>query len=230
MSKIGIPSASADPRARILEAAGRLFSGQGYEKTSLRAVTREAAVNVAAVNYYFGSKEGLILAVLRERLEPMARERFDLLDEVRREHGEGPLPLERIVEAFLRPLFNMKHPAYGDGAPRLRLLGRLYSEMPKLMDDVFNTHLRPTLEIFIHAMAKTLPEVPEPELYWRTHFMLSMALGSIRKRRRLAVISGGLCDPEDGEGLLRRIVAFACAGLRAPVEGVVVPVVPEVAR
>jgi len=217
MGNTDLKEKGTDSRRRILEAAGSLFSEGGYERTSLRAITRAANVNVAAVNYYFGSKEGLILAVIRERLEPMTRERFHLLDEVRREHGDGPLPLERIVEAFLRPLFHMKHPAYRGGAPRLRFLGRLYSEMPKLMDEVFNTHFRPTLEIFVTAMAESLPEIPEGELYWRTHFILSMALGSIRNRRRLAMISGGRCDPEDGDGALRRIVEFACAGLRAPV-------------
>jgi len=215
MKRTLVHEEETDARAKILEAAGRLFSEEGYERTSSRAITRAANVNVASVNYYFGSKEGLILEFIRERLEPMARQRFDMLDEVRRKHGKGPLPLERIVEAFLRPLFHMKHPAYGDGAPRLQLIGRLYSEMPKLMDEGFKTHFRPTIEIFVKAMGETLPGIPEEELYWRTHFVLSMALGSIRKRHRLSMISGGRCDPEDGEGTLRRMVVFACAGLSA---------------
>ncbi|OPH16983.1 TetR family transcriptional regulator, partial [Azospirillum brasilense] len=56
----------ASPRARLLSAALRLFSEQGYTKTSVRAIAAAAQANVAAVSYYFGDKASLYSAVFTE--------------------------------------------------------------------------------------------------------------------------------------------------------------------
>jgi AcrR family transcriptional regulator len=63
-----------ESRARIVEAAGRLFSDRGYDGVSVRELARRAGVNAAAINYHFGGKEGLYHAVLRKLIddtEPM---------------------------------------------------------------------------------------------------------------------------------------------------------------
>ena len=57
-------SANKDTATRILDAAERLFVEHGFEATSLRTITQQAEVNLAAVNYHFGSKKELIQAVL----------------------------------------------------------------------------------------------------------------------------------------------------------------------
>ena len=66
---------------RILDAAEGLFAQQGFSATSLRAITAQAGVNLAAVNYHFGSKDGLLEAVFVRRLGPLNDERLALLDE-----------------------------------------------------------------------------------------------------------------------------------------------------
>ena len=65
----------------------------GFEATSLRSLTSAAGVNLAAVNYHFGSKEELFQAVLTRRLDPMNQERIDLLAQFEREAGGKPLSL-----------------------------------------------------------------------------------------------------------------------------------------
>src|SRR6476661_10749602 len=82
------PGATKD---RILDAAEALFMEHGFEATSLRALTAAAGVNLAAVNYHFGSKEELFQSVLTRRLDPMNQERIDLLEKVEREAGGRPL-------------------------------------------------------------------------------------------------------------------------------------------
>src|SRR3981081_4013505 len=74
--------ASAGTKTRILDAAELLFMEHGFEATSLRQLTSAAGVNLAAVNYHFGSKEELFQAVLTRRLDPMNQERIDLLDKL----------------------------------------------------------------------------------------------------------------------------------------------------
>ena len=85
----------------ILDAAEELFAQQGFDATSIRAVTRHAGMNPAAVHYHFGSKEVLLRALLERRIAPLNEERLLLLDHVLR---DGEPDLERLLDAYLRPV------------------------------------------------------------------------------------------------------------------------------
>ena len=91
-------------KEKILDTAERLFGQQGFPCTSLRQITDEAGVNLAAVNYHFGSKEDLYKGVLIRRLRPVNEERMRLLTHVEQLAGEQPVPIRSILETFIRPL------------------------------------------------------------------------------------------------------------------------------
>src|SRR5260221_12505051 len=82
---------SADTKTRILDAAESLFMEHGFEATSLRSLTTAASVNLAAVNYHFGTKEELFQAVLTRPLDPENQERTRLLQKVEPDARERPL-------------------------------------------------------------------------------------------------------------------------------------------
>src|ERR1700743_947942 len=106
-------SEKLDTKTRILDAAEKLFGLKGFEATSLRDITAEADVNLAAVNYHFQSKESLIDAVIARRLEPVNRPRLELLA------AAGPNPtVEQIVEAFVGPVVQQ------DQSAMLPMMGR----------------------------------------------------------------------------------------------------------
>ena len=90
---IGLARRPTVTKDRILDAAESLFMEHGFEATSLRAITAAAGVNLASVNYHFGSKEVLFQAVLTRRLDPMNQERLDLLTTLERESGNGATAL-----------------------------------------------------------------------------------------------------------------------------------------
>src|SRR5271166_4719878 len=92
---------------RILNAAERLFARDGFEATSLRAITTEAAVNLAAVNHHFKSKEALVQAVIARRMGPISAQRLALLDAYEAEADGAPVALEKILDAFLRPIIEL---------------------------------------------------------------------------------------------------------------------------
>ena len=83
-------------KERILDAAEGLFMEHGFEATSLRSITAAAAVNLAAVNYHFGSKDELFQAVLTRRLDPMNQRRVALLDRFERDAAPATLSCERM--------------------------------------------------------------------------------------------------------------------------------------
>src|SRR3954470_17942111 len=118
-----------ETRTRILDAAEELFMQHGFEATSMRALTARAEVNLAAVNYHFGSKHALIEAVFRRRLDPMNAARIAALDEL--EASSRSADAGAITRAFVAPSLRMTEDAKGGGRNFIRLLGRTYTEPAK---------------------------------------------------------------------------------------------------
>src|SRR6218665_111665 len=90
---------NSGPKLRLVEAAEKLFAEKGFEAVSVRDITKEAGANVAAVNYHFGSREGLVVAVISRYLIPVSQERLASLERAER-NGGG---VEEILAAFVRP-------------------------------------------------------------------------------------------------------------------------------
>src|SRR5213594_4298055 len=92
-----------DTRSRILDVAEELFGEQGLDRVSIRDITRKAKVNLAAINYHFGSKEDLVVAVFERRVVPVNEARLAALDAVEQAAGKKSPKLEAILDAFIRP-------------------------------------------------------------------------------------------------------------------------------
>jgi AcrR family transcriptional regulator len=201
-----------DTKTAILDAAERLFAEHGFDATSLRDITREAGVNLAAVNYHFQSKDSLISAVIARRLEPITGRRLEMLDAVEAQAGSKRLPLEKEIEAFARPVLEG---AFGTSASKL--LGRMYTEPKDFSVRLFNQHLREVARRFQCAFARALPDLPEDDLFWRIHLMVGGMAHIMGAPGLLRAISSEQCDPNDIEEALRQFVAVYGAGLRAPI-------------
>ena len=119
---------SGATKDRILDAAEALFMEHGFEATSLRALTAAAGVNLAAVNYHFGTKEELFQAVLTRRLDPMNQERLELLTRLEAKAAPRPLSCERILTALFIPALRLARDPERGGKNFLRLLGRAYAD------------------------------------------------------------------------------------------------------
>lgn len=151
----------SETKDKILDAAERLFSEQGYAETSLRHIIADAGVNLAAIHYHFGSKEDLLVDLVRRRMEPVNALRLQALERFEAEAAGAPVALEKIIEAFLLPAAETSA-----RSPELaRLMGRLHAE--NCMPPGIKEHFMPMVERFIAALRRALPELPEDELYWR---------------------------------------------------------------
>jgi AcrR family transcriptional regulator len=199
---------------RILDTAERLFARDGFEATSLRAITAEANVNLAAVNYHFQSKEALVQAVIGRRMGPVNARRLALLDAYEAEAAGAPVPLERIMDAFLRPVVEMIGSQAHEFVP---LIGRLYTEGGEFSEQLYKKQFEPLMRRFAPALQRALPDLPRAELSWRLHFAIGALAHTMGASRFLKLMSGGLSDVSDIEGTLARMKAFVLAGLTAPV-------------
>jgi AcrR family transcriptional regulator len=203
---------------RILDAAEELFMQHGFEGTSMRQLTARAGVNLAAVNYHFGSKHALIEAVFRRRLDPMNAERIAQLDKLESEAAGRPLPPETIIRAFVGPSLRMIEDANG-GRNFIRLLGRTYTEPAKTVRALIGRMYAPAMERYKAALQRALPQMPLDELVWRMHFMFGTLAYTLAATDTVQLIAG--CKPEDrydARLLEERLTAFLAAGLHAPLK------------
>lgn len=218
-----IPSPSKE---RILDTAERLFSERGYSATSLRSIITAANVNLASVHYHFHSKEALLEAVFLRRAVPANQERLELLERCEREAGDGPPELAKIIEAFIMPAFHVAADPARGGPVFRKLVGRLYAE-GDLMPAMISKHFLPLLARFAQALARALPELPQEELYWRIHFAAGSVSQALRGTGDMQMFQGVLQESGDTDLMLRRLVNFLEAGLRAPVVAMPVESVVE---
>jgi AcrR family transcriptional regulator len=203
-------------RTRILDAAEELFMQHGFEGTSMRQLTSRAGVNLAAVNYHFGSKDALIEAVFRRRLDPMNAAR---LAELAKLEANGNLSPEAIIRAFVGPSLRLVEDAKGGGRNFTRLLGRTYTEPSKTLRALIGHMYAPTMERYKAALERALPQMPREELVWRMHFMFGTLAYTLAATDTVQLIAG--CKPEDrydAQLLEERLTAFLLAGLLAPLK------------
>ncbi len=203
-----------ETRERILNSAERLFVEHGLDATSLRMITADAGVNLAAVNYHFRSKDALVEAVFARRIGPVNRRRLELLNASLEKAGSGKPPLEEIIYAFVAPAVMLR----GDpaGADVGRLIGHTYSGPPGPARRCFFELMREVVRPFTEAFRRAAPDLPQLELLWRIHFSIGVMAHTLAGADHLKTVSAGLCDLSDLEGVVERIVAYVAAGIRAP--------------
>ncbi|MBL8394100.1 MAG: TetR/AcrR family transcriptional regulator [Candidatus Accumulibacter sp.] len=220
---------NSDTRERILDIAERLFMENGYEATSMRMITGAAEVNLAAVNYHFGSKEALLREVFRRRLGWLNEERLRALDRLEQQVVGGALKPSQILEAFFGTLLRMgENPALG-GMTFLRLLGRTLTEPAEFIQTFFAGEYAEVIERYKRALYRALPDVPQAEIVWRLHFMLGAMSYAIAGTDVLRVVTGVEVGDLAGEmpaeefddsafarRLAQRLMPFLLGGLRAP--------------
>ncbi len=202
-----IPEAN-DPKSRILDAAERLFVAQGVAGTSLRSINAAAGMNPAAVHYHFGTKETLLLEVMRRRVNPVNKQRLERLDALEAAAGDAPLSVEAILSTFLAPAVK------GDFS---EIVAVLHHESKELAARIAPLLFGAIAQRFTAALGKSLPALPPDELILRFKFTVGLMLHTMRG---FADFSLDPAQPSsivpDPDIRLRQLVAFAAAGFRTP--------------
>lgn len=195
---------------RILGAAEELFAQFGFSGTSLRQVTSRADVNIAAVNYHFGSKENLVNEVFRRRMDEMSARRLSALKAALEQH---PGELEPILAAFVEPALAMAQDRHGGGA-FIRVVARAYAEKNDRLRKFLSDHYGHVLRDFAKAIAAVVPNLSKEELYWRLDFLagaLTYAMADFGLIKR----PSGVNEAAHRERAARELIRFAAAGFKS---------------
>jgi AcrR family transcriptional regulator len=200
-------------KQRLIEAAEELFADEGFDRVSVRDITTKAGANVAAVNYHFGSREGLIAVVMTRYINPVNEERLARLDALERRSAGKPVAIEEILDAFIRPFATQVRRSELSEKIFFKLMGRMFGhgcDMPPVVDQLFlNMATR-----FQRAFAKALPGLSADDIWWRMHLMSGAMIHTMAHGEKLQRLSGGDSGSPTMEQTLSRFVRFSAAGMR----------------
>jgi AcrR family transcriptional regulator len=198
---------------RILGAAEELFAQHGFSGTSLRQVTSRADVNIAAVNYHFGSKENLVNEVFRRRMDEMSAQRLARLKSATQQH---PGELEPVLAAFVEPALALSKDQHG-GAAFIRVIARAYAEKNDSLRKFLSDQYGHVPREFAKAIATCVPQLSKEQLYWRLDFLsgaLTYAMADFGMIKR----PSGTSEATHRERAARELIRFAAAGLNADIK------------
>ncbi len=204
-----------ETQQKIIEATEIEFAEMGYGGASIREITKRAGVNVAAINYHFGSKETLFKEMVRYRIEPINRLRIDMLEAAQEKSGGEPLPLREIINFIVRPLLTTLINESCDDFRFMRAIGKSMAEERPFMKELHRDILKEIISKFSKAISESLGNPGFEKTAYGMHFVSCSMLGVMMQHRRLQFISAGQIDLNDIDGLVDHLVAFITAGLQA---------------
>jgi AcrR family transcriptional regulator len=202
---------SDQTRTAILAAAERLYADRGFGDVTLRDIVAEANVNLAAVNYHFGSKDELIAELFVTRSLALNRERLREL-RAAEDRGNSRANVADILRALVGPSLRGCIGPERDRSTAARFMIRASIESVPPIRRIRNREID-HLRKFVVALRRALPDRGEAELYWGLHFALAMAQQTVRDSERLTKLSEGKCDLDDVEGVIARVVSVAVMAL-----------------
>src|SRR6266487_1409466 len=201
-----------DTRSRILDGAEELFGERGLDRVSIRDITRKAKVNLAAINYHFGSKEDLITAVFERRVVPVNEARLAALDRVEKLAGKRIPKLEAILAAFIRPALQSSLRASKGGTAFSKLFGRCLSEPSPEVEALLKRQFEPLVERMDSVLKKALPHLSRSDIFWRMKFTYGALHHWLLTKDKFRP---GWVEVVDVETQTQKLISFAAAGFRA---------------
>jgi len=207
----------ADTRDRLLAAALQVFANRGIVSATLREITLEADANIAAVNYYFRSKEELTKQVLERYLRPINDARLKTLRACIPDDKEKSAPLACIVEALVRPMVELSLDPSGG-----RAIVRLLLQVRALPHPMTNTILAEQFDLihrnFVDELSACLPHLTREEVALRYDFArgaVVQILGDLDPIARRLPIFHQIHQQTDHEIIIQQLISFITAGFRS---------------
>ena len=201
---------------KILDAADVLFANKGFNGTSLREITSQANVNLAAVNYHFGSKKELIKAVMSRYMDELSPQLESALSLIC--HGDSKPSLHDVFSAFVGPLLGLNKFKENGTSTFLQLLGRGYTDSQGFLRWFLTSQYPDVFTNFTKAVKIAYPELSTEEMFWRLHFTMGTIVFTMSSSEALIDIAQNDFDNQlDIAGVIERVIPYVAAGVAAPI-------------
>jgi AcrR family transcriptional regulator len=205
-----------DTKEKVLDAAEYLFARDGYRGTSLRAITGKAGVNLAAVNYHFGSKKILVEEVIKRRIVPLNNIRKKRLEEIRKASVQKKKKpdIRAVLAAFIEPTLFFKE-SNPEAEHFFTFIGRSMSDPDDTVRNVFIRYIKPLFELMFETVCKALPGHPPEVLFWRLHYTIGALFHTMHVCGHMNHEFKNMKTDTDAQSLIDMIIPFVTAGMKA---------------
>ena len=201
--------------ANIVRAAETLFAEQGFTETTVRQITARADVNLAAVNYHFGSKKGLIQAVAEKFLGPLCQNIEQALDQ-RQAASQQTISLEELLEMLMRALLGVNQNNDHALSVFMRLLDLAYMKNQEDLRDFLIERYGSRVQSFVALVRNDAAPMEDDEFFWRLHFLLGSITFTLSNFHTLnAIEKREFASAAEVERIMHRMVPVLTAGLQA---------------
>jgi len=200
----------ATTKDRILEATECLLAEHGFEAVSLRDITGAAAVNVAAVNYHFGSKEKLFEEIQCRYIAPVNAERVRMLK--RAMADDRVATVRDILEAFMRPLLTVVKRNEMSERLFFKLMGRCIVDGQGGLPDAMVPEFKEVARVFTYALMAAIPGIHPEVVLWRLHYTFGVMAQTLLHGELLVKLTHGACGEPDVETQFQQMIDFCHAG------------------
>lgn len=198
---------------KILSVAEMHFATQGFFASSLRQITREAEVNVAAIHYHFGSKEALFVAVLNRRIVPFVTEFIDEMDRVSKTKD---LQAEDVVGGFVAVIRQLIAEDEAGAVLVSRLVSRLMLDEYRIFRDELAKQYEDVAQKVVALIWRALPHLNRETLRWRIHIGLTALFNAFAGNDVLrALMPSNVIHARDPVQVAHYVIPFVVAGLKA---------------
>ena len=199
-------SACEQTRARLVEAAREVFSQHGFQGATVREICRRADANVAAVNYHFGSKDGLFAEALN----------FNRLKELQKANVAADVCPEVRLRLFIRDFMLMlldEHAA----SRQCRMMARELADPTPALDKIVLEAIAPLHEFLGRLVHEIVGSEPgETRLRRCVYSLLGQCVFYRNSQPVLQRLTPDLCyDRDEIESIAQHIADFSLAALRA---------------
>jgi len=199
---------------KVLDAAETLFAERGYHGVSLRQIAQAAEVAVSLVQYHFGNKEEVFVAVFGRRIAQINNERLSRLDALAQSAGGRP-ELEDVLRAFIEPTILFSRDKARGGPHYAQLIAQISNDPQPHARRVSREHADPIARQTMRVMAQALPEL-DPQTLARCYlFMVAVMVSAISPTGRLRLLADGRPDPDDVTHVVNVLATFIKGGFLA---------------
>jgi len=167
-------------KQRLLDAAEELFAVKGFSHTSMREITCQAEANLASVNYYFGSKENLIMEILERKLIPINEKRLACLEQIREKAKQSgtPLAVSEIISAFMDPTVQLMNSGK-NGQNFLAIMAQVHISKNNVIRNLFMKLIGPIFNKFYEELIEAMPDISKETVLMRFTFVIGAMIHTI---------------------------------------------------
>ena len=207
-----------ETKAKLLRTTETLFASKGVAGVTMRSVAEKAQTNLASAHYHFGSKEAMVLEMIKSKIEPINLKRRERLKEAKIKFSNKPLPNIEIFRALVHPVGEEVEKQITNKNGIIEIIARSFTEPAEFLNQIQKRFFGELSQVFITELKNSNPNAKEEDLYWNYHLAVSSMLGTLAQHRRMIDFSVGKYNEVTVSAMIDRLIIFISNGFEAGIQ------------